>query len=87
MRQETHWTSDIHLEIQHEWKGTILFNEGSTSACSGAILFNKRLDFGFKRPKHDNRGRPLAAAIAIDNTNFNLINIYAPNTDTYGYTP
>ena len=52
--QETHTTTDIHLEIQHEWRGTILFNDGSAAACGVAILFNERLDFDFIQSKRDN---------------------------------
>lgn len=80
--QETHWTPDKHQIIQSEWKGTILFNDGSESACGVAILFTERLDYNLKHVKRDDQGRTLAALITFENIDFNLINIYAPRSDT-----
>jgi len=58
--QETHWTQEKHLSIQQEWKGTILFNDGTDSACGVAILFSKKLDLKSKHVKRDSHGRTLA---------------------------
>jgi len=80
--QETHWTEDMHCNIQQEWKGKILFNDGSAWACGVAILFHEKLDFNFKHSSRDNSGRTLTTVITMENTDLNLINIYAANTDT-----
>jgi len=79
--QETHWTEDMHRNRQQEWKGKILFNEGSASACGVAILFHEKVDFDIKHSSRDNSGRTLTTLITMENTDLNLINIYAPNTD------
>lgn len=80
--QETHWTEDIHRKIQQEWNGKILFNDGSASAHGVAILFHGKLDFDIKHSSRDNSGRTLTTTITMENTDLNLINIYAPNMDT-----
>lgn len=82
MLQETHWTEDMHRKIQQEWKGKILFNDGSASAHGVAILFHEKLDLDIKHSSRDNSGRTLTTTFTMENTDLNLINIYAPNTDT-----
>ena len=80
--QETHWTEDMHHIIQQDWKGKILYSDSSASARGVAILFHEKLDFDIKHSSHDNAGRTLTTMITMENTDLNLINIYAPNTDT-----
>jgi len=80
--QETHWTQEKHFSIQQEWKGPILLNDGIDSACSVAILFSEKLDLKPEHVKCDSHGRTLATVITIENLELNLVNIYAPRTDT-----
>jgi len=51
-----------------------------------AILFSKKLDLKPEHVKRDCHGRTLATVITIENPEVNLVNIYAPHTDTESRT-
>ena len=80
--QETHWTDDIEMQIQHEWDGEIIFNHGTNTARGVAILFHSRLDYTVKQTRSDNDGRILNVVLELDGRTLNIINIYAPQTDS-----
>ena len=80
--QETHWTDDIEMQIQREWDGEIIFNHGTNTARGVAILFHSRLDYTVKQTRSDNDGRILNVVLELDGRTLNIINIYAPQTDS-----
>ena len=80
--QETHWTPDIQDSITRTWGGPIYFNNGNDSARGVAILFNPRLNYTLLNTHSDATGRILALHIKLDDQHINLVNIYAPSTDT-----
>lgn len=47
-----------------------------------AILVNSRLNASILETKGDNEGRIINKTIEIDDDSINIINIYAPSTDT-----
>ena len=80
--QETHWTTDLQHAIQREWTGDIYFNNGTANSCGVAILFNPRFNYTHTNTSQDSSGRVLAITIKIDDHYLQLVNLYAPNSDT-----
>ena len=80
--QETHWTADMEIELQRDWQGHVSCTHGTNSARGAAILISSRLDYKVKETKRDNEGRVLNLVIEMDEQTINLVNVYAPNTDT-----
>ena len=79
--QETHWTIDMEIQIKREWDGEAIFNHGTNTARGVAILINPRLGVIVTQIKRDNEGRILNILLELDDCTFNIINIYAPQTD------
>ena len=44
--QETHWSTDLELQIKRDWDGSIFFNHGSNHARGVAILIHSNDDNG-----------------------------------------
>lgn len=80
--QETHWTDDIEMQIQREWDGEIIFNHGTNTARGVAILLHSRLECAVKQKRSDNEGRILNIELELESHTINIINIYAPQTDS-----
>ena len=80
--QETHWSTDLELQIKRDWDGSIFFNHGSNHARGVAILIHSRLDHNIRRVRRDDNGRILNLLLDIDDVTLNIINTYAPNTAT-----
>ena len=80
--QETHWTDDIEMQIQREWDGEIIVNHGTNTARGVAILLHSRLECSVKQKRCDNEGRILNIVLELENHTLNIINIYAPQTDS-----
>ena len=70
------------MQIQREWDGEIIFNHGTNTARGVAILFHSRLDYSVKQTRSDNDGRILNVVLELDGRTLNIINIYAPQTDS-----
>ena len=79
--QETHWTDDLNDCILREWGGNILFNNFEYNARGTAILFSPTFDYRMYNNTSDPHGRTVQTLIEHADRKFNLINIYAPNTN------
>ena len=82
LQQETHWTRDMETQIQREWNGGVFFNHGTITVRGVAILIHPRLENTVGHNRSDNEGRILNIVLTLDDHTFNIINIYAPQTDT-----
>jgi len=80
--QETHWTNNLQSIIQQNWDGDIYFSNGTDNARGVAILIHANFDYILQRSQHDSHGRILSIEICTDETTINLVNIYAPRTDS-----
>ena len=80
--QETQWTDDLKNDILREWGGTILFNNFEYNARGTVILFHPTFDFQIHDNTCDHTGRTIQTLIEHTDHKFNLINIYAPRTNT-----
>ena len=80
--QETHWTVDMEMQIKREWNGGVIFNHGTNNARGVAILINSRLDYTVTQTRSDNEGRVLNIMLHLEGHALNIVNIYAPHTDS-----
>ena len=80
--QEIHWTTDLQDAIQCEWTGDIYFNNGTANSGGVAILFNPHFNCTHTNTSQDSSGHVLAITIKIDDHYLQLVNLYAPNSDT-----
>ena len=80
--QETHWTVDMEMQIKREWNGNVFFNNGTHNARGVAILIHSRLDYTVSQTGGDNEGRVLNILLSLDGHVLNIINVYAPQTDS-----
>lgn len=77
--QETYSTEEIENQWRAQWRGEIFFAHGSTHSRGVAILIRKGFDFKSKSSRSDEEGRYLILEASIQDANFLLVNIYAPN--------
>lgn len=80
--QETH-ISTLHQikEINSEWKGKTYWSFGSSRSCGVGILFNPNFNHNISSFYHDYEGRVIIVNCFFNNSNYRLINIYAPNKE------
>ena len=80
--QETHWTIDMETQVKREWQGDVFCTNGTNSARSVAVLISSHLECNVKETRSDNEGRVLNVLLGLDEHTINIVNVYAPNTDT-----
>ena len=84
--QETHWPIEMEMQIKREWNGEVIFNHGTNTARGVAILINPRLEYIVRQTKRENQGRVLNILLELADHMFNIVNIYAPQTDNERHT-
>ena len=80
--QETHFTSEMEIQVQREWEGDVFFTHGTNSARGVAILFSSRLEYNVIQTRRDNEGRILNILLNMEEHTMNIVNAYAPSSDT-----
>ena len=71
----------MEIQIKREWNGEVIFNHGTNTARGVAILINPRLEYIVRETKRDSKGRILNILLELGDHPFNIVNIYAPQTD------
>ena len=81
--QETHSSLADGKRWVDELKGPIFFSHGKTDSCGVATGYigNNKVDVLCKK-KTDKNGRIFILDVMVKETNFVLVNIYNPNTET-----
>lgn len=80
--QETHATdSQCHL-WRSQWGGNIIYANGTSSSKGVMVLIRRGLDFQKQEVILDECGRYVMTEITIENCQFVICNLYAPNIDT-----
>ena len=74
----------METKIQREWNGGIIFNHGTNTARGVAVLIHPRLEYMVGHTQSGNEGRILNIVLTLDDHTLNIINTYAPQTDTDG---
>ena len=80
--QETYSTTEIENEWRYQWKGDMFFSHGSNHSKGVLILTKNDLDFRAKKVTTDKNGRFIIMNAEIQDSQFLLGNLYAPNTNT-----
>ena len=78
--QETYSTAEIENEWKYQWKGDMFFSHGSNHSKGVLILTKNDLDFRAKKVTTDKNGRFIIMNAEIQDSQFLLVNLYAPNT-------
>lgn len=79
--QETHASPDIEKFWSAEWGRKIFFANGTTASRGVAVLLNRKLDAQIGEVIRDIEGRYLIMQVAVDDIQFVIVSIYAPNVD------
>ena len=82
--QETFWINDDKKDIEKEWGGKVVLNHEAIHSKGTTILLNNSIiDESLNHVPKDvhlsDDGRIILLNLAIENKEFSLINIYAPN--------
>ena len=78
--QETYSSPQVERQWATEWGGQIVFAHGSNHSRGVAILFKSKFDYEIEESKAGNEGRYLFIKVKIQESDFTLLNVYAPNT-------
>ena len=79
--QETHSMQEVEKQWQREWGGKMLFSHGANNARGVMILVRNGFDFNVETVKIDKQGRFLVVKGKIQDVEYTVVNIYAPNKD------
>ena len=78
--QETHVQSVQEGKLwESEWGGQAIFSPGSNRSAGVGILINPRSPVKIVTHKADKSGRLISAKIQHHNSEFQILNVYAPN--------
>ena len=78
--QETHChSSNFEYKWSREWDGQSVWAYGTNNSKGVAVLFNRNYAFNFKTICKDTDGRLIVVDLDIQDKQFRLINVYAPN--------
>lgn len=80
--QETHGSDENMRFWRSQWGGNILFANGTSDSRGVLILFRRELDYKIDNTIVDPSGRFIITEMEIENCQFVLCNVYAPNSDT-----
>ena len=80
--QETHFTSEMEIQVQREWEGDVFFTHGTNSARGVATLISSRLEYKVMQTRRDDEGRILNLLLNMEEHTVNIVNVYAPSSDT-----
>jgi len=73
----------MKMQIKREWIGDVIFNHGTNTAGGVASLIHSPLECTVSQTRSDNEGRILNIVLELDDHTLNIINIYAPQTDSH----
>ena len=79
--QETHSTEEREKRWIKEWGSQICFSQGSSNSRRVAILLKRGIDIVLRKSFGDTCGRFIVLESKINDEEYILINVYAPNKD------
>ena len=77
--QETYSTKDVENIWKFQWKGPMIFAQGSNRSCGVLVLVKNRLEFELKSTVADENGRYILLDVTVQGSNYIIGNMYAPN--------
>ena len=72
----------MEIQVQREWEGDVFFTHGTNSARVAAILFSSRREYNVIQTRRDDEGRILNILLKMEENKINILNAYAPYSDT-----
>ena len=83
--QETHLRAKDTYRLKVRGRGKIFQVNGQDRKAAVTILISDKIDFKMKAIKKDKEGHYLIVKRSIQEENFTIVNIYAPNLGTLRY--
>ena len=80
--QEAHGTIKDEQTWKNEWGGEVFYSHGANNARGVMILIRAGLDFKLENMTTDQQGRLMIMDCKIQESIFQIVNVYAPNTVT-----
>ena len=80
--QETHSVQKVENLFEYQWRGKVLFSQGTSSRRGACICFRYDLDYKTFEVINDKDDRYIVARMEIQGQPYVLINCYAPNSET-----
>ena len=81
MLQETHSSSSVEKVWTAEWGSEIIYSHGQPNSKGVCVMFKKNLNVKVLSIKKDTKGRLLGVKISIQDNEYAVLNLYAPNED------
>ena len=79
--RSTHSTQEVKRHWEREWGGKMLFSHGANNARGVIILVRNGFDYNVDTVKIDSQGRFILVKGKIQDVEYTVVNIYAPNKD------
>lgn len=80
--QETHSDKKSKKLWKSEWGSSIIFSHGTSNARGLAMLFKRTSKHKIVKTAKDDEGRVLVVEILVNDRQYIIANLYAPNSDT-----
>ena len=77
--QETHFTNDIISQVKSEWEGQTIHSVGTSNSRGVSIFIHKNINVQIQDTTIDENGRYIICNVTINDIDYSLICIYAPN--------
>ena len=79
--QETHSNSKVEQKWKEDFHGKVFFSRGKTNFCAVLIAYFGTEKYIVKKQQTDHSGRILILDVSINDSEYNLIELYNANTE------
>ena len=83
--QDTHWTDKDLMKVREMWGNNCYINGCKTNSRGVAVLFNDNFEYEVMSSIMDKEGNYICLNFKTSAASFNLVSLYAPNTDSPGF--
>ena len=80
--QETHCNINNETQWSQQFRGNVYFSNGTNQSCGVMTLIGDKLQFNLVENIIDKNGRYILTKCTINDSEFMLVNVYGPNTET-----
>ena len=80
--QETHSVVGDEVSWSKEWSGKMFCSHGTSNSCGVMTLIGKHVEFVLQDKVIHESGRLVIIKCTIQGSDFILVNLYAPNSET-----
>ena len=83
--QDTHWTDKDLMKVREMWGNNCYINGCKTNSRGVAVLFNDNFEYEVMSSIMDKERNYICLNFKTSAASFNLVSLYAPNTDSPGF--